>query len=248
MDSVVIGGNITNDGGSSIVLRGVCYSTTPNPNMGNLRTDDGSGIGSFNTVLRGLNPSTTYYARSYAKNSNGVVVYGNEVSFTTSSITIGSNYAGGIVFYVDSTGQHGLVCAPSDQGVAEWGCNCFEIGGLSFSLGSGLTNTNRITSICLQNGIAAEICSNLQLNGYSDWFLPSINELQLMWNNLRGTPNSPTPNLANFSTQSPYWSSSEPSNYPCYALAIDFWQGNMVTRNKYMGQNYGSRVRAIRSF
>jgi len=248
VDSVVIGGNITNDGGSSIVLRGVCYSTSPNPNMGNSRTEDGSGTGSFNTVLRGLTSSTTYYAKSYAKNSNGVVVYGNEITFTTSSITIGSNFAGGIVFYVDSTGQHGLVCAPSDQGVAEWGCNCFEIGGLSFSLGSGLTNTNRITSICLQNGIAAEICSNLQLNGYSDWFLPSINELQLMWNNLRGTPNSPTPNLANFSTQSPYWSSSEPSNYPCYALAIDFWQGNMVTRNKYMGQNYGSRVRAIRSF
>jgi len=84
-DSVVIGGNITNDGGSSIVLRGVCYSTSPNPNMGNQRTEDGSGIGSFNAVLRGLISSTTYYARSYAKNSNGVVVYGNEVSFTTTA-------------------------------------------------------------------------------------------------------------------------------------------------------------------
>ncbi len=84
VDTVVIGGNISNDGGSSIVLRGVCYSTSPNPNMGNQRTEDGSGIGSFNTILRGLTSSTTYYARSYAKNSNGVVVYGNEVSFTTS--------------------------------------------------------------------------------------------------------------------------------------------------------------------
>jgi uncharacterized protein (TIGR02145 family) len=54
--------------------------------MGNSRTEDGSGIGSFNTVLRGLNPSTTYYARSYAKNSNGVVVYGSEVSFTTFAV------------------------------------------------------------------------------------------------------------------------------------------------------------------
>ena len=53
--------------------------------MGNQRTEDGSGIGSFNTVLRGLISSTTYYARSYAKNSNGVVVYGNEVSFTTTA-------------------------------------------------------------------------------------------------------------------------------------------------------------------
>ena len=83
VDTVVIGGDISNDGGSSIVLRGVCYSTSPNPNMGNSRTEDGSGIGSFNTVLRGLASSSTYYARSYAKNSNGVVVYGNEVSFTT---------------------------------------------------------------------------------------------------------------------------------------------------------------------
>ena len=85
VNTVVIGGDISNDGGSSIVLRGICYSTSPNPNMGVQRTEDGSGIGSFNTVLRGLNPSTTYYARSYAKNSNGVVVYGNEVSFTTSA-------------------------------------------------------------------------------------------------------------------------------------------------------------------
>jgi len=83
IDSVIVGGNITNDGGSSIVLRGVCYSTTPNPNMGNMRTEDGSGVGSFSTILRNLNPSTTYYVRSYAKNSNGVVVYGDEVSFST---------------------------------------------------------------------------------------------------------------------------------------------------------------------
>jgi uncharacterized protein (TIGR02145 family) len=85
VDTVVIGGDISNDGGSSIVLRGICYSTSPNPNMGNQRTEDGSGIGSFNTILRGLISSTTYYARSYAKNSNGVVVYGNEVSFTTTA-------------------------------------------------------------------------------------------------------------------------------------------------------------------
>jgi uncharacterized protein (TIGR02145 family) len=86
IDSVVIGGDILNDGGSSIVLRGVCYSTTPNSNMGNPRTEEGSGIGSFLSTLRNLSPSTTYYARSYAKNSNGVVVYGNEVIFTTGSV------------------------------------------------------------------------------------------------------------------------------------------------------------------
>jgi uncharacterized protein (TIGR02145 family) len=80
---VIVEGNILNDGGSSIVSRGVCYSTTPNPNMGNMRTEDGSGVGSFTSILRNLSPFMTYFARSYAKNTNGVVVYGNEVTFTT---------------------------------------------------------------------------------------------------------------------------------------------------------------------
>ena len=94
VDTVVIGGNISNDGGSSIILRGICYSTSPNPNMGNERTENGSGIGSYNAVLRGLISYTTYYARSYAKNSSGVVVYGNEVSFTTSASLPGARCPG----------------------------------------------------------------------------------------------------------------------------------------------------------
>jgi uncharacterized protein (TIGR02145 family) len=114
IDSVVIGGDILNDGGSSIVLRGVCYSTTPNPNMGNTRTEEGSGIGSFTSTLRNLSPSTTYYARSYAKNSQGVVVYGNEVTFTTSSITPAFTCGTSIVSDVDgnsyNTIQIGAQC------------------------------------------------------------------------------------------------------------------------------------------
>jgi len=110
-DSVVIGGNITNDGGSSIVLRGVCYSNSPNPNMGNSRTQDGLGIGSFNTVLRGLTPSMTYYARSYAKNSNGVVVYGNNVSFTTfSSFVCGTSTVSDVDNNMYNTAQIGTQC------------------------------------------------------------------------------------------------------------------------------------------
>jgi uncharacterized protein (TIGR02145 family) len=53
--------------------------------MSDFRTQDGSGIGVFSTVLRGLTPGTTYYARSYAKNAGGLVAYGNEVTFTTVS-------------------------------------------------------------------------------------------------------------------------------------------------------------------
>jgi hypothetical protein len=155
IDSVIVGGNITNDGGSSIVLRGVCYSTTPNPNMGNMRTEDGAGVGFFSTILRNLSPSTTYYVRSYAKNSNGVVVYGDVVSFsTTTNLFIGASHAGGIIFYLDSTGQHGLVCAPINQNSTPY------------------------------QVWANSICEDLILNGYSDWYLPDFNHFQLMYNNL----------------------------------------------------------------
>ena len=235
VDTVVISGDISNDGGSSIVLRGVCYSTTPNPNMGNSRTEDGSGIGSFNTILRGLNPSTTYYAKSYAKNSNGVVAYGNEVSFTTSSITIGSNYAGGIVFYVDGTGQHGLVCAPSDQGSYVWGCDQQFIGGISSLIGFGLSNTNRINLLCSQNQIASRICADLNLNNYSDWYLPSFNELMEIFWTLQGT---------NGFSNNFYWSSTEDGQG--YAKCMYFSHGfaGSTSNAKFVSQ----RVRAIRSF
>ena len=239
-DSVVIGGNITNDGGSAIVLRGVCYSTSPNPNMGNLRTEDGSGIGLFNTVLRGLTSSTMYYARSYAKNTNGVVVYGNEVSFTTSSpIALGSTYAGGIVFYLDSTGQHGLVCAPSDQGGFLWGCWGTNIAGTSTAMGTGQMNTNLILSGCSEGPIAASVCDNLVLNGYSDWYLPSLAELQLMGTNLHAQ------GIGGFISNSAYWSSSQLNSN--YAWVLTFNVSGVSTGN-YAKNSFANQVRAVRAF
>ena len=239
VDTVVIGGNITNDGGSSIVLRGVCYSTSPNPNMGNQRTEDGSGIGSFNTILRGLTSSTTYFARSYAKNSNGVVVYGNEVIFSTSSINIGSNYAGGIVFYVDGTGQHGLVCAPNDQGTLMWGCTGTDIAGNSTAFGTGQTNTNLILAGCSDRPIAASVCDDLVLNGYSDWYLPSLVELQLMYTNLRAQ------GIGGFSYAT-YWSSSQEQYFPSlFSLCMNFDNGYVYNT---AGKNFSNQVRAVRAF
>jgi hypothetical protein len=234
VDTVVIGGDISNDGGSSIVLRGVCYSTSTNPNMGVQRTEEGSGTGSFSAVLRGLNPSTTYYARSYAKNSNGVVVYGNEVSFGTSSITIGSNYAGGIVFYVDSTGQHGLVCAPSNQGYFPWGCVGTDIPNTSTAVGTGAINTAYIMGGCSQRPIAASVCSDLVLNGYSDWYLPSLGELQAMYSSLH------LQGLGGFGGDY-YWSSSQVS-------PNDAWDTHF--RNGFVdaGKVSNNQVRAVRAF
>ncbi len=76
------GGNITSDGGSAITARGVCWNTISGPTISNQKTTDGSGSGSFTSNITGLTPSTKYYVRAYATNSEGTS-YGNEIDFTT---------------------------------------------------------------------------------------------------------------------------------------------------------------------
>ena len=77
------GGNITDDGGGlAITARGVCCSTSPNPTIADLHTTNGSGTGSFNSNITGLDVSTTYYVRAYATTVAGTA-YGDEKAFTT---------------------------------------------------------------------------------------------------------------------------------------------------------------------
>jgi uncharacterized protein (TIGR02145 family) len=83
VNSALSGGNITDDGGSMITSRGVCWSTTPGPTTEDSKTADGSGSGMFVSSLTDLLPNTVYYVRAYATNS-ATTSYGNEISFTTS--------------------------------------------------------------------------------------------------------------------------------------------------------------------
>ncbi len=86
--TAISGGNISNDGGSTIVSRGIVWSTISSPTLAQLtNTVDGSGIGSFTSNIIGLNPNTTYYVRAYATNNNGTY-YGNEINFLTMSPTV----------------------------------------------------------------------------------------------------------------------------------------------------------------
>jgi hypothetical protein len=82
MNSALIVGYITDDGGAAITARGVCWSTLANPTIADNKTEDGTGTGSFSSSLNGLTPDTTYYLRSYATNAAGTV-YGDEQTFTT---------------------------------------------------------------------------------------------------------------------------------------------------------------------
>jgi uncharacterized protein (TIGR02145 family) len=78
------GGNVTDEGGLSVTVRGVVYSTSPNPTISNSTTSNGTGTGSFTSTLTSLTSATTYYVRAYATNSLGTA-YGNELTFTTSA-------------------------------------------------------------------------------------------------------------------------------------------------------------------
>lgn len=76
------GGIITNDGGSAITGRGVCWGTAPDPVISGNHTADGTGAGSFTSSVTSLAASTTYHIRAYATNAAGTA-YGNEISFIT---------------------------------------------------------------------------------------------------------------------------------------------------------------------
>ena len=80
------GGNVTNNGGLSITSRGVCWSTSPNPDINDSHTTNGTVSGSFTSYVTGLDPNTTYYVRAYATNSKGTS-YGEQRSFKTLNLT-----------------------------------------------------------------------------------------------------------------------------------------------------------------
>ena len=81
--SATIGGSVTADGGTEVIKRGICYSTSENPTKENSPfITSGKGIGSFSVNLPNLTDSTTYYYRAYAINKKGIS-YGEQVSFMT---------------------------------------------------------------------------------------------------------------------------------------------------------------------
>jgi uncharacterized protein (TIGR02145 family) len=84
--TAISGGVISSDGGSSILQKGVVWSTSSNPTVTSYVgiTNNGSGSADFNSNISGLAFNTRYYVRAYAQNSIGTA-YGNEISFTTAN-------------------------------------------------------------------------------------------------------------------------------------------------------------------
>jgi hypothetical protein len=147
--------------------------------------------------------------------------------------------AGGLIFYINpnaaTDGWTYLEAAPSDQRF-KW-ANAFTVTGASgIDIGTGKTNTNIIVSAVGAGDYAAKKCADLVIGSYSDWFLPSKNELAQMYNNLK------TKGVGGFMDAN-YWSSSEVDID--FAWRQDFDGGAWYdTGNKQSGQQF----RAARAF
>ena len=162
--------------------------------------------------------------------------------FSQNQLTIGQSYQGGKIAYIlkpgdtgyDSKVQHGLIAAPKDQASgSSWGCHGnVIIGADGTAIGTGAQNTLDIMNGCLTSGIAALLCGDLVLGGYSDWYLPSRDELNKLYINRDA--------IGGFASNG-YWSSTETNNYVAWRQGYDGGQGNDVKDNSYV-------VRAVRAF
>jgi len=153
-------------------------------------------------------------------------------------LEIGQDYQGGKIAYLDATGKHGLIAAPSDQDAGsgiQWYNGSYGItGATGTDIGTGKNNTEKIvTAQGTMVSYAANLCKSLNLGGYTDWFLPSKDELNKLYEN--------RVKIGGFSNAW-YWSSSE---YDLnYAWNQSFNGGNQATSNR----SSNCRVRAVRAF
>ena len=216
------------------------FNYNPSANM-----DDGS----CESIIVGCSDSLACNYNSEADTDNGSCEFAEQGYDCQGNIVaqyqVGDLAEGGIVFYVDETGQHGLVAAIEDiEGTYEWGCYGEYIEGADGqAIGTGLQNTLDIVAQNCQtvNGgiTAAQAALDAEINDYNDWFLPSKDELLEMYSTIG--QGSAEGNIVGFQNDW-YWSSSEYSNL--HAWGVAFYSG--YSDNGY--KDYTDRVRAIRAF
>jgi hypothetical protein len=149
----------------------------------------------------------------------------------------GAKYAGGLIFYLNTSNGEGLVAAEEDQGLYRWGCSGKRVYSIGKAIGDGWFNTYLINKDCNDLYTAAKVCSDLVYNNYNDWFLPSRDELNLMHQNLH------LKGYGNFKLNR-YWSSTEYSANNAYCQFFNM-NTNQLWYDKDLIPYY---VRAVREF
>lgn len=151
---------------------------------------------------------------------------------------IGEHFGGGIVFYINSNGTHGLIADTIDLPSVQWYNGTYTITGVTdTNIGTGKANTREIVSLQgMTVKYAALECARSKRKGFTDWYLPSRDELSQMY--LQRDV------IGNFVISNYYWSSSEIHDSSVFSWGVYFFSGVQYANPK----NYIGNVRAIRSF
>lgn len=194
--------------------------------------------------ITSLTKDSIYHFRVKAVNPVGTT-YGNDMVFTA-KFGVGEAHAGGFIIYLDESGEHGLIAAETDQSegiIWDNGTNCLKTNVTARTVGSGQANTSRIVTIMGLGDYPAKICNDLVVNGFSDWFLPSLEELDCLRKSLSVFERKY--NLNGFL----YWTSSEvivtDGTQSCYTWVQNILTGEKITWAKDNNTPY---VRAVRAF
>jgi hypothetical protein len=192
------------------------------------------------------NVSLTWKVR--AGNARGAGAWSKGLAFKVlppgPSLKIGDAYGGGIVAYIDGSGAHGLIAAAADQTPADngiqWATEPYWYAAVpeakGTAIGTGAANT---TAIIAQNGAGATYAAGLARayagGGYSDWYLPSKDELSRLYVNRVA--------IGGF-ISAWYWSSSQNADFADLVWYVSFNDGYL-----YRGiKSDTNRVRAVRAF
>jgi hypothetical protein len=211
----------------------------------------------YNTAT--VNDVTPGYYYWNDTNSEWVRLITEAGSGSTATHYVGEFYAGGIVFYVDQTGEHGLVVSIDDidydemwasYGPVNWHDNLNDNEG-AISYYDGSYNTSKMMDHSDGNdNSAAENCYFYDAGGFDDWYLPAISQLRRLYNEADIVSEACLLNggsiftIASLSPEGRYWSSTQVPGDTGKAYCLTFQDGITIEN----GKSWPSRVRAIRNF
>lgn len=177
--------NLVANGTSNVTEVGICWVEgfgVPTINDHKQAGPMYPSAGLFYNEINTITPYTHYGIRAYATNGAGTS-YSETRYFNSYGAQVGDPFQGGVIVYLSADGHHGLIGATVDQSTsANWGCAGTDIPGAENGhLLEGQINTTNIVQTCSENS-GARICNDLVLNGYDDWYLPNLLEMQYLAN------------------------------------------------------------------